>query len=66
MIPISINLTLGIGALSYTDQFNITAVADRDLCPDIDTFATGVHNTLDALARSTGARPVAAMHGSQL
>jgi len=66
VIPISINLTLGIGALSYTDQFNITAVADRDLCPDVTTFATGVQNTLDALATSTAARSVAAMGGSQL
>ncbi len=67
VIPISINLTLGIGALSYTDQFNITAVADRDLCPDVNTFATGVQNTLDALATSTAARPVVvAMSGSQL
>jgi diacylglycerol O-acyltransferase / wax synthase len=66
VIPISINLTLGIGALSYADQFNITAVADRDLCPDVNTFATGVQNTLDALATSTTARSMAAMGGSQL
>jgi diacylglycerol O-acyltransferase / wax synthase len=66
IIPISINLTLGIGALSYADQFNITAVADRDLCPDVNTFATGVQNTLDALATSTAARSTAAMRGSQL
>jgi len=66
VIPISINLTLGIGALSYADQFNITAVADRDLCPDVNTFATGVQNSLDALATSTAARSMAALGGSQL
>jgi diacylglycerol O-acyltransferase / wax synthase len=66
VIPISSNLTLGIGALSYTDQSNITAVADRDACPDVNTFATGVQNTLDTLATSTAARSVVAMHGSQI
>lgn len=66
MIPISINLSLGIGALSYADQFNITAVADRDTCPDVNTFATEVRNTLDALTTSTAARSMAAMGGSQL
>ena len=42
MIPISVNLTLGVGALSYNGQFNITAVADQDACPRrIGVFATG-------------------------
>jgi diacylglycerol O-acyltransferase / wax synthase len=53
VIPISVNLTLGVGALSYNGQFNITAVADRDACPDVNIFATGVQETLRALAKST-------------
>jgi WS/DGAT/MGAT family acyltransferase len=64
VIPISVNLTLGIGALSYTDQLNITAVADRDACPDVNMFAAGVHNALEALATSTAARPVAVMRSA--
>jgi diacylglycerol O-acyltransferase / wax synthase len=55
VIPISVNLTLGVGALSYNGQFNITAVADLDACPDVSIFANGVQETLRALARSTAA-----------
>ena len=49
--PISVNLTLGVGALSYAGQFTITAVADRDACPDVDVFTAGVLDSLQALAR---------------
>ena len=38
--------------LSYAGQLNITAVADRDSCPDVEVFAQGVRNALDELARS--------------
>jgi hypothetical protein len=38
--------------LSYTGQLNLTAVGDRDSCPDLDVFAQAVRTTLDDLARS--------------
>ena len=50
--PISMNMTLGIGALSYAGQFAITAIADRDACPDVDVFTDGVRSALQALAAS--------------
>lgn len=57
MVPISANMSIGIGALSYMSQFNITAVADRDLVPDLDVFVAGMDRSLrvlqDALLRTT-------------
>jgi WS/DGAT/MGAT family acyltransferase len=50
------NLTLVVAVLSYTGQLNLTAVADRDTCPDLEIFAQGVQETLDELA---GSEPVA-------
>jgi hypothetical protein len=50
--PILGNLTLGVGVFSYAGQLNLTAVADRDGCPDLEAFARGVQGALDELARS--------------
>jgi diacylglycerol O-acyltransferase len=50
LVPITANLSIGVGALSYADQFNITVVADRDLCTDLDVFVDGVKRSFDALA----------------
>lgn len=52
------NVSLGVAALTYTDQFNIMAVADRDAYPDIDVFAAGVREELDVLAASVSPRIV--------
>ena len=52
VVPIMGNMTLGIRALSYDGQFNITVVADRDGCPDVHVFVEGVQGSLDRLARS--------------
>jgi WS/DGAT/MGAT family acyltransferase len=52
MMPTMGNLTLVVAALSYTGQLNLTAVADRDRCPDVEVFAQGVRNALDDLAPS--------------
>jgi WS/DGAT/MGAT family acyltransferase len=46
------NLTLVVAALSYAGELNLTAVADRDTCPDVDVFAQGVRATLDELEAS--------------
>jgi WS/DGAT/MGAT family acyltransferase len=52
MMPVMGNLTLVVGVVSYAGQLNVTAVADRDGCPDVEVFAQGVRATLDDLARS--------------
>ncbi len=52
IVPLIGNITLGVGAFSYAGQFNIPAVAYRDGCPDIDTFADGVRDALHSLAAS--------------
>jgi hypothetical protein len=56
LVPITANLSIGVGALSYAEQFNITVVADRDLCTDLDVFVDGVRRSLDALAVSVPRR----------
>lgn len=35
------NITLGVGALSYAGCFDVLAVADAVLCPDLDVFTAG-------------------------
>jgi WS/DGAT/MGAT family acyltransferase len=52
MMPAMGNLTLVVGVLSYAGQLNLTAVADRDGCPDVEVFAQGVRAALEELARS--------------
>jgi diacylglycerol O-acyltransferase len=52
MMPTMGNLTLVVAVLSYAGQLNLTAVADRDGCPDLEVFAQGVRSALDDLARS--------------
>jgi diacylglycerol O-acyltransferase len=49
LLPLIGKVSLGVGAMSYAGQFNITAVADRDSCPDIEIFAAGVRDELHAL-----------------
>jgi WS/DGAT/MGAT family acyltransferase len=46
------NFTLVVAALSYAGQLNLTAVADRDTCPDVEVFAEGVQATLNELEGS--------------
>jgi len=52
VVPIMGNLTLGVGALSYAGQFNLTVVADRDACPDVQVFVDATQSSLEELARS--------------
>jgi WS/DGAT/MGAT family acyltransferase len=58
VVPLLGNVSVGVGALSYAGQFNVTAVADRELCPDLEVFAEGARRSLDALAASVGTRLV--------
>ncbi|HJU81033.1 MAG TPA: wax ester/triacylglycerol synthase family O-acyltransferase [Acidimicrobiia bacterium] len=53
IVPTGGNVTLGIGALSYAGQLNVTAVADSELCPDLHVFVKGFEQSLGALADST-------------
>jgi len=53
LLPLMGNVSLGVGALSYAGQFNVTAVADRDTYPDLHIFATSVQDELAALVAST-------------
>ncbi|HEV8651017.1 MAG TPA: wax ester/triacylglycerol synthase domain-containing protein [Actinomycetes bacterium] len=57
VVPIMGNVSIGVGALSYAGQFNLTAVADRELCPDLEVFVEGAARSLDALADSVRVRP---------
>lgn len=52
LVPITGNISIGVGALSYAGRFNITVVADRELCPDLEAFVEGVNRSLDALGQS--------------
>ena len=52
MLPVMGNLTLVVAVLSYAGQLNLTAVADRDCCPDLELFTQGVRTALDELAQS--------------
>jgi diacylglycerol O-acyltransferase / wax synthase len=51
VLPLIGKVSLGVGAMSYAGQFNITAVADRDTYPDLEVFAVGVREELHALER---------------
>jgi WS/DGAT/MGAT family acyltransferase len=50
--PVQGNVTLTVAVLSYAGQLNLTAIADRDTCPDVEVFTQGVRSTLDDLAQS--------------
>ena len=49
VLPLIANVTIGVGALSYAGQFNITVVADPDALPDLDTFTAAARSELAAL-----------------
>jgi len=36
--------------LRDADQLNLTAVSDRERCPDVEIFADGVRRVLDQMA----------------
>jgi WS/DGAT/MGAT family acyltransferase len=57
LVPLNVNLTLGIGVLSYTDRLNITVVADRDQCPDLATFMSGMNHSMFGLIEAANPNP---------
>jgi WS/DGAT/MGAT family acyltransferase len=62
LLPLIGRVSLGVGAISYDDQFNIAVVADRDGYPDLGVFAAALRDELHAPARPNvppGPGPVA-------
>jgi diacylglycerol O-acyltransferase / wax synthase len=57
LVPLNVNLTIGIGVLSYTNQLNIIVVADRDQCPDLATFTTGLNRSMIGLVQAANPNP---------
>jgi len=57
VLPLMAKTSLGVGALSYAGQFNIMAVADQDVSPDLDVFAATARGELRALAASMRVTP---------
>jgi WS/DGAT/MGAT family acyltransferase len=53
VLPLIANVSLGVGALSYTDQFAITVIADKTAYPDLDVFAAALGEGLRAFAAAT-------------
>ncbi len=51
VLAIAGNMALGAAVMSHAGQLNLTAVADRDRCPDVEVFAEGVRRALDELAQ---------------
>jgi len=49
VLPLVANVSLGVGALSYAEQFNIMVVADRNAFPDLEVFASYAEAELSAL-----------------
>jgi WS/DGAT/MGAT family acyltransferase len=54
VLPLVANVSLGVGALSYAEQFNIMAVADRNAFPDLEVFASNAEEELRALVAGPG------------
>jgi diacylglycerol O-acyltransferase len=46
VVPLTGNVTLGIGVLSYAGQLNATVVADPHAVPDLPVFLTGLQRAL--------------------
>ena len=55
VLPLIARVTVGVGALSYAGQFNITVVADRDAVPDLDVFVAAARDQLQAICEPDSA-----------
>jgi len=53
VLPLVAKVSLGVGGLSYAGHFNILAVADRVMCPDLKIFAASAREELQALAAAS-------------
>jgi WS/DGAT/MGAT family acyltransferase len=59
LLPLFGSVSLGVGALSYAGQLNISVVADRDGYPDLDVFAAAVRDELQVLEATPPSAAVA-------
>jgi diacylglycerol O-acyltransferase len=50
VVPLTGNMTLGVGVLSYCGQLNVTAVADQNGGTDLPVFLAGIRPVLDQAA----------------
>jgi hypothetical protein len=53
VLPLTANVSLGVGALSCAEQFNILVVTDRDAHPDLDVLTMSAEDDLRSLAASS-------------
>ena len=51
ILPLIGKVPIGVGALSYVDQFALGLVADPVACPDFQVFVSGARSELEALAQ---------------
>jgi WS/DGAT/MGAT family acyltransferase len=63
ILPLIWKVSLGVGAMSYAGQFNLMAVADRDACPDLEVFASAVHDELAELGVTPSTSSLAPAQG---
>ena len=49
LLPLIGNEPLAVGAMSYAGRFNLMAVGDRRLVPDLDVFAAAVRSEAERL-----------------
>ena len=49
MVPLTGNITLGVGALSYAGTLSLAVVADVDTCRDLDVFVDAAMASLHQL-----------------
>ncbi len=54
ILPLIGKVALGVGAMSYAGQFNITVVADGGAHPDLDVLVAGISSELESLTRLVG------------
>lgn len=54
IVPLSRNLTVSVGVLSYLDQLAVGLWADAGRVPDLPVLAAGIENGFDALDALTG------------
>jgi hypothetical protein len=47
--PVQGNVALNVGVLSYAGRLGFDIVGDADVIPDLDSFADGLHATLEEL-----------------
>ncbi len=57
--PIALRVRIGIGMLSYGDEFTFGIVADYDSAPDVDVLTDGIERAISRLTELAG-RPRAA------